>query len=203
MFTLQSLPYDYNDLEPYITKTTLEIHHDKHHAGYVNKLNELLAPYEEFADLELEQLLKQIDRLPDPIRQAVFNNAGQVYNHNVYWESLAPKSKSVISDRFEKIISHSFSSLEEFKKVFSNAGVAQFGSGWVWLSVNLEGLLEVEKTSNADTPLIRERKPIMVMDVWEHAYYLDYQNRRPEYISSFFEIVNWPLIEGKYNAAVS
>jgi superoxide dismutase, Fe-Mn family len=202
MHTLNPLPFAYDALAPYISKQTLEFHHDKHHATYVNKLNELLAQYPDLLELSIEDLLVSLDKVPENIRTAVFNNAGQVYNHNVYWDSIAPKkdyteNRGAAEPIFDAI-AHAFESMENFQTLWTDAGVGQFGSGWVWLSVNDAGNLEIEKTSNADTPLVRGKKPIMVMDVWEHAYYLDYQNKRPEYITNFFEVVDWESVQEKY-----
>jgi superoxide dismutase, Fe-Mn family len=202
MFVLPPLPYSYNALEPYIDEQTLIIHHDKHHQTYVNKLNEILTPYPELLEMPLESLLKNLSQVPEAILTAVTNNAGQVYNHNLYWESMGSDAGGEPTGGLAEKIKSQFSSFEVFKKEFSNLGVTQFGSGWVWLSLDSNGELSLDKTSNADSPLMHEKTPILTMDVWEHAYYLNYQNRRPEYIEAFWNVVNWTEIERKYQALV-
>jgi superoxide dismutase, Fe-Mn family len=200
MFTLQPLPYQPTALEPYISAKTLEFHHGKHLAGYVNKLNELLAPHEFFLNYSIEELVQNLDKVPEDIRQAVTNNAGQVFNHNLYFESLVPESEQSFgeSEAFNKALD-GFGSYEQFQKLWTDAGVGQFGSGWVWLVANADGSLSIEKSGNADSPLMHGKKPILTMDVWEHAYYLDYQNLRPKYIENFFKVINWKEVSRKYD----
>jgi superoxide dismutase, Fe-Mn family len=204
MFTLQPLPYQPTALEPYISAKTLEFHHGKHLAGYVNKLNELLAPHEFFLNYSIEELVQNLDKVPEDIRQVVTNNAGQVYNHNLYFESLVPESEQSFGDSegFNKALD-GFGSYEQFQKLWTDAGVGQFGSGWVWLVVNDDGSLSIEKSSNADSPLMHGKNPILTMDVWEHAYYLDYQNLRPKYIENFFKVINWKEVSRKYDLVIS
>jgi superoxide dismutase, Fe-Mn family len=202
MFVLPPLPYAYNALEPYIDEQTLIIHHDKHHQTYVNKLNEILTPYPELLEMPLESLLRNLDQVPESIRTAVINNAGQVYNHNLYWESMSSDAGGEPAGELAKMIQSKFGSFADFKKEFSALGVTQFGSGWVWLSLDSNGELCLDKTSNADSPLMHGKTPILTMDVWEHAYYLKYQNRRPDYIEAFWNVVNWTEIERKYQALV-
>jgi superoxide dismutase, Fe-Mn family len=198
MFTLIDLPYSYDSLAPYISKQTLEFHHDKHLAGYVNKLNELLAPHEFFLNYTIEELLQNLDKLPEDIQTAVTNNAGQVYNHNLYFEALqGGKNEFKLSKDLGDGVD-GFGSYENFQKLWTAAGVGQFGSGWVWLVADKDGKLSIEKTPNADSPLIHGKTPILTMDVWEHAYYLDYQNRRPDYIKDFFEMINWEVVSERY-----
>jgi superoxide dismutase, Fe-Mn family len=208
MFTLQPLPYDYSALEPIISAKTLEIHHDKHHAAYVNKLNEILTPYPDLLEMRVDQLLQNLDAVPENIRQAVINNAGQVYNHNLYFDSLQGGEQTYeMSEEFYKQFdqwgsSENFQSYYEFERLWSEAGMTQFGSGWVWLVVNPDRTIAIEKTSNADSPLIHGKKPILTMDVWEHAYYVDYQNKRNEYIQNFFKVINWKKVTQRYGEIV-
>ena len=202
MFKLMELPYSFDSLEPVLDAQTVETHYSKHHQGYVNKLNELLANLPEFLDLGsqekgLEKLLQNIDKLPPGIKTSVFNNAGQVYNHNLYWQTLTANGGNLGDGELKNRLENSFGSLENFKKEFSALGMAQFGSGWVWLCLDGQNL-EIIKTSNADSPLTEGKKPLMVMDVWEHAYYLKYKNLRASYIESFWNLVNWQQIEAKY-----
>ena len=196
------LPYSFNSLEPVLDAQTVETHYSKHHQGYVNKLNELLVNLPEFFNLGsqedgLEKLLQNISELPKEIQTAVFNNAGQVYNHNLYWQTLTANGGNLENGELKNRIENSFGSLENFKKEFSALGMAQFGSGWVWLCLDGQNL-EIVKTSNADSPLIQSKKPLMVMDVWEHAYYLKYKNLRASYIESFWNLVNWQNVENRY-----
>lgn len=194
------LPYDFSALEPYIDALTVETHYSKHHSGYVDKLNGFLADQSEFLNMPLPELLQNIDKLPENSRTPVLNNGGQVYNHNIYWESMSPFSSdnNQPTGKLADKIKETFGSFEEFKKQFSEAGATQFGSGWVWLSVDKNGNLLVEKTSNADSPLLHSKIPIMTMDVWEHAYYLKYKNLRPNYIEAFWKVVNWTGIAQKF-----
>lgn len=201
MHSLMTLPYDYSDLEPFIDAKTVEIHYSKHHQTYVNKLNETLANTP-FAEKNLIELLKDINSLPENLKTPVINNGGQVYNHNLYWESMTAVGKPGPSGDLADKINQKWGSLDNFKVEFSNLGATQFGSGWVWLSVDSKGLV-LEKTSNADSPIMHGKTPIMTMDVWEHAYYLKYQNLRPDYIKAFWNVVNWSEIEAKYEKAIS
>jgi Fe-Mn family superoxide dismutase len=198
MHTLPNLPYSYDALEPYISSETLQFHHDKHHAAYVNKLNEILTLYEDAAQMDVAQLLQNLDIVPESVRQAVINNAGQHYNHSLYWETMAPASQSRPSLELAEAIEKKFGSMESFQEQFTQAGITQFGSGWAWLSVDQNGELVLDKTLNADTPLMHGKTPIMTMDVWEHAYYIDYRNKRPDYISAFWNVVNWEGVSQKY-----
>jgi Fe-Mn family superoxide dismutase len=203
MYILPQLPYSFDALEPVIDSQTVQIHHDKHHQTYVNKLNELLVDLPEFNSLELEDLIKNIAKIPENIRQAVFNNAGQVYNHNLYWESLTPTPKLLdTSSNLSKAINETFGSLETLKTKLLELATTQFGSGWAWLSVDASGKLVAEKTSNAESPLVSGKKPLLTIDVWEHAYYLKYQNLRPKYVESVATILNWELASQKYDAIV-
>jgi superoxide dismutase, Fe-Mn family len=203
MFTLPTLPFATNALEPIIDQLTIEIHHGKHHATYINNLNGLMDKLpQEFQNISLEDLLLSLDKTPEASRQAVLNNAGQVYNHNIYWESItAPSNSGNPSEELSKALLSQWT-MDSFKEEWTSAGLTQFGSGWVWLSVDSDKKLVISKTANADSPLLHGLKPILTMDVWEHAYYLNYQNKRAEYINKFFEIINWSEVSLKYSEAI-
>jgi len=204
MFTALALPFPYDALEPYISAKTLEFHHDKHHVGYATKLNGLAEKYPDLSNYSIEDILTRFQEVvPQDIQDSVRQNAAQTYNHNIYWESMSPLHDQKPSGQLSIRINEVFESYENFVTEFSKLGATQFGSGWVWLSLDERGSLMIEKTSNEDTPLLHGRTPLMTMDVWEHAYYLDYQNKRPEYISNFFKVINWEAIEEKYNALSS
>lgn len=192
-FELLKLNYEYNAIEPYIDAQTMEIHHSKHHQGYVNKTNAALEQNPDVQYASLEDLLKNLDKLPESIRGGIQNNGGGVYNHNLFFSSLqvneTGRPTGVLLERLEK----DFGSFEAFQEQFENAAVTRFGSGWAWLIENHAGKLEVLSTANQDTPLL-QGKPILNLDVWEHAYYLKYQNRRPEYVSNYFKAVNWDVV---------
>lgn len=201
MYTLKPLPYSNTALSPYLNEETLLIHHGKHHQAYVTKLNELLAEEPQLAELSLEELISRIDEVPEAKKQAVFNNAGQVFNHDLYWQSMKPnqdKSSNEVTGEIAELIAAKY---PDFKKSWKEAGIGQFGSGWVWLSVDKNGNnLMIEKTSNADNPLFHGRIPLLTMDVWEHAYYLDYQNKRPDYIDQFFNLIDWEGVNDRLKA---
>ncbi len=181
--TLPPLPYEQNALEPHITANTLSFHHGKHHNAYVVNLNKLIEGTD-FAKMDLEEIIKKSDG-------GIFNNAAQVWNHTFYWHSMKPKGGGNPSGPLAKKIDEDFGSFDKFKEEFANAGATQFGSGWAWLVLE-NGKLKVTKTPNAETPITKNQTPILTMDVWEHAYYLDYQNRRPDYIQTFLNsLVNW------------
>ena len=196
-FQLPNLEYDYNALEPHFDARTMEIHHSKHHAGYTNNLNNAIADTE-FADKSIEEILKT-PNLPTAIR----NNGGGYYNHCLFWEILSPKLIR-LSDEFISIIEDHFGSFEAMKEEFEKAAATRFGSGWAWLCSN-KGTLSICSTPNQDNPIMTSGCggiPILGIDVWEHAYYLNYQNRRPEYIKAFWNIVNWDIVETKYQASL-
>ena len=197
MFTLPNLPYDYNALEPYIDAKTMELHHSKHHQTYVDKLNGSIKDTE-FAGLVIEDLLQQLDSLPDDIRMIVQNNGGGHYNHTFFWEVMAPNRGGDPTDSLAKKIDTSFGSLESFKEKFAEAAVGRFGSGWVWLVKNGESL-KIISTPNQDSPIMDGIKPVLGLDVWEHAYYLKYQNRRSEYIDAWWNVVNWQKVTENLN----
>jgi Fe-Mn family superoxide dismutase len=195
---LPSLPYALDALEPHISRNTLEFHHGKHHAGYVNNLNNLVSG----TDLEAKSLEETISAVAgDASKAGVFNNAAQVWNHSFYWQCLAPSGGGQPSGALLDKICADFGSFDAFKEAFKTAGATQFGSGWAWLVLD-NGSLKVTKTANADLPLAHGQKALLTMDVWEHAYYLDYQNRRPDYISTFLDkLVNWEFVAANLAAA--
>ena len=196
---LPKLPYAYTALEPYMDEMTVKIHHDKHHQTYVDKLNAALEPYPELQELTVEQLLSDLNKIPEAGRNAVRNHGGGVLNHNQFWEILG-KDVS-ITETMNEVINTTFGSFDNFKKQFTDAAMGRFGSGWAWLVVN-NGKLEIVSTANQDTPLSEGKIPILMIDVWEHAYYLKYQNRRAEFVENFFHIINWVEVEKKYKAAL-
>lgn len=192
-FELPELPYAYDALEPVIDKATMEFHHDKHHNGYVTKLNDAVKGTE-FADKDIETLIAELDQVPQDIKTAVRNNGGGHLSHSLFWESLqAPSENNEIPEALAKRIEADFGSVEAFKEAFEKAGAGQFGSGWAWLVEN-NGKLEVVGTPNQDNPITDGKKPLLGVDVWEHAYYLQYQNRRPDYLKAFWQIVNWEKV---------
>lgn len=199
-YTLPDLPYDYNALEPSIDAKTMEVHHTKHHQGYTNKLNSALEGHE-FADLEIEEVLKRINEVPQDKKQAVINNGGGYANHNLFWTILSPKGGGTPDGNLAQAIDDTFGSFDSFKEEFANAAATRFGSGWAWLSVDGSGNLKVHSTANQDSPYMEGLTPILGLDVWEHAYYLNYQNRRPDYISAFWDVVNWDQVSKNYEAA--
>ncbi|MCC9891169.1 superoxide dismutase, partial [Streptococcus agalactiae] len=186
---LPDLPYAYDALEPHIDAETMTLHHDKHHATYVANANAALEKHPEIGE-DLEALLADISQIPEDIRQAVINNGGGHLNHALFWELMSPEETQISQDLSEDIDA-TFGSFEDFKAAFTAAATGRFGSGWAWLVVNAEGKLEVLSTANQDTPIMEGKKPILGLDVWEHAYYLNYRNVRPNYIKAFFEIINW------------
>jgi len=194
-YSLPQLPYSYDALEPYIDKMTMEIHHTKHHQAYINNLNSALEKYSEFHNLELEEILKNLNQLPEEIRTAVRNNGGGHYNHTLFWEIMRPNSGGEPKGKLKEEIEKNFRSFEEFKKLFSETAIKHFGSGWAWLVITSDKKLKVYSLLNQDNPLINGDIPIMGLDVWEHAYYLKYQNRRAEYIEAWWHVVNWNKIE--------
>ena len=199
-YQLPNLPYAYDALEPYIDAQTMIIHHTKHHQAYVDNLNGALAKHPEIT-LNLEALLKDLDNVPADIRNVVRNNGGGVYNHNLFWTILAPARGQTPSGDLLAAIAKAFGSLDTFKAEFETAAKTRFGSGWAWLIVDADKNLKVVSTPNQDAPL-NEGTPILNLDVWEHAYYLKYQNRRPEYVGNFWNVVNWEEVERLYSAAV-
>ena len=199
-FELPQLPYAYDALEPHIDKETMNIHHTKHHNTYVTNLNNALAGNEELLSKTVEEIVANLDAVPESIRTAVRNNGGGHANHSLFWQLLSPNGGGQPSGELADAITSKFGSLDNFKEEFAKAATGRFGSGWAWLVVN-NGQLEITSTANQDSPLSEGKTPVLALDVWEHAYYLKYQNRRPEYISSFWNVVNWDEAAKRYNAA--
>lgn len=201
-FELPKLPYAHDALEPHIDAKTMEIHHGKHHQGYTDKLNKALEGQEALAGKSAEEIISDLDSVPEDIRMAVRNNGGGYVNHTLFWEILCPASESgEPSEDLKKAIDETFGSMEDFTKKFSDAAATRFGSGWAWLVVS-DGKLTIMSTANQDSPLSEGKTPILGLDVWEHAYYLKYQNKRPEYIENFFKVVNWKKVSELYSDAV-
>ncbi|MBS7531710.1 superoxide dismutase [Hazenella sp. IB182353] len=198
-FELSALPYDFKALEPHIDALTMEIHHDRHHATYVDKLNGAIAGLDIKAN-SIEELISNLDALPENVRTAVRNNGGGHANHTLFWEILSPNGGGSPTGEIGEAINGAFGSFETFKKLFTDAAVTRFGSGWAWLIVK-DGKLEVTSTPNQDSPLMEGNTPVLGLDVWEHAYYLNYQNKRPAYIEAFWNVVNWDEVNKRYLAA--
>ena len=195
-----ALPYAFDALEPHFDAKTMEIHHDKHHAGYVGKLNTALEGHDDLAAHSVEDLMRNLSSVPEAARTAVRNNGGGHANHSLFWTILSPNGGGSPSGDLGEAINAKFGSYDAFKEEFANAAATRFGSGWAWLVVD-NGELAVESTPNQDTPLSEGRTPILGLDVWEHAYYLHYQNRRPDYIGAFWNVVNWDEVSKRYAAA--
>jgi len=192
-FTLPPLPYAFDALEPYIDKATMEIHHGKHHAAYVTNLNKALESAPDLQSKSIEQLLKDFASVPEPIKTAVRNNGGGHANHSLFWTLLAKDQGGPKGD-IESVITSNFGSFDSFKEKFAAAATGRFGSGWAWLTKDSAGKFEITSTANQDSPYMEGKKPILGLDVWEHAYYLKYQNRRPEYISAWWNVINWNTV---------
>jgi superoxide dismutase, Fe-Mn family len=191
MFTLPDLPYEYDALEPHVDAKTMEIHHSKHHQGYVDKLNAALEEYPDLLTKNVEELLKDLSQLPADVRIAAKNTGGGHANHALFWTVISPDGGGSPEGELLTAIEERFDSFKNFQEVFSAAATKQFGSGWAWLAVDDDGDLQVHSTANQDSPLSEDETPILCIDVWEHAYYLNYQNRRDDFISAFWKIVNW------------
>ncbi len=187
MEKLMKLDYEYNALEPYIDEDTMRIHHSKHHQAYVDKYNKAVEG-SELENKPVEDVLKNLDVVPQEIKQAVINNGGGVWNHNIFWKVL--KKGVEMPQELKELLEKNFGSVEKFKEEFTNAALTQFGSGWAWLVLDGKEL-KIVKTSNQDTPISQGLKPVLALDVWEHAYYLKYQNKRPDYVENFWNVVNW------------
>jgi Fe-Mn family superoxide dismutase len=197
-FTLPPLPYGYDALEPNIDARTMEIHHTKHHQGYVNNLNAAIEKAPELQDKSLEELLKNLSAVPEKVRTAVRNNAGGHWNHSMFWLIMAPNAGGEPTGELADAIKKSFGDLSKFKEQFNAAASGRFGSGWAWLVSDPKGGLAIESTPNQDNPLMEGRYPIMGVDVWEHAYYLKYQNRRADYLAAWWNTINWPEVAKRY-----
>ncbi len=198
-FELPPLPYDYDALEPYIDTQTMHLHHDKHHAAYVNNLNAALQSSAELASLSVEDLVRRLKDVPESARTAVRNNGGGHVNHSMFWQIMKPNGGGEPSGELASAIQQAFGSFDAFKTQFNDAGVKRFGSGWAWLVIDQSGKLAVISTANQDSPLMDGLYPVMGNDVWEHAYYLKYQNRRPDYLNAWWNVVNWDEIARRYS----
>jgi superoxide dismutase, Fe-Mn family len=200
MFILPDLSYNYSALEPFIDEETMHIHHDKHHAAYVKNLNDVLVGHKDLLDIDINKLLMSLNKVPEEIRQKVKNNAGGVANHSFFWNIMCSPSLSVmpIKGNFAEDINKTFGSFDAFKEKFSTVALGHFGSGWAWLVSN-NGKLEVVDTLNQDSPVSEGKVPLLVLDVWEHAYYLKYRNLRTDYINAWWNVVNWKGVEKLYD----
>jgi superoxide dismutase, Fe-Mn family len=199
-FTLPPLPYAPEALEPHIDKTTMEIHHGKHHAAYINNLNKALESAPDLVGKSVEDLLaNNLAIVPENIRTAVRNNGGGHFNHSMFWKLMAPGAGGKPAGNVAQAIDATFGGFDKFKELFNLAAATRFGSGWAWL-VKTGGKLDIVSTANQDTPLSEGKFPVLGLDVWEHAYYLKYQNRRPDYISAWWNVVNWPEVESRFNS---
>ncbi len=202
-FVLPPLPYAYNALEPYLDARTMEIHYTKHHQAYTNNLNALVPLHEDFfANKSIEEILSDVESIPADIRQGVINQGGGYANHNFYWKTLSPNGGGKPEGKLAKAINETFGSFEQIKKLVSQAAVSQFGSGWGWLVLTADKQLEVINTLNQNSPLSLGKTPLLTIDVWEHAYYLKYQNRRPEFVEAIWHVMNWDEIERRYEEAL-
>lgn len=199
-FTLPELAYAYDALEPHIDARTMEIHHTKHHQAYINNANAALEGHP-MASKSVEEVLQNLDAVPADKKQAIINNAGGHANHSLFWTVLAPNAGGSPTGDLAAAIDSTFGSFDTFKEKFATAAATRFGSGWAWLVVNKDGGLEVTSTANQDSPLMNGQTPILGLDVWEHAYYLNYQNRRPDYVKSFWNVVNWSKVAEYYTSA--
>lgn len=198
-FELKPLPYAYDALEPYIDKETMMLHHDKHEKAYLDNLNKAIAKYPELYSKGIEGMLKDLDSIPSDIRQTVINNAGGVYNHEFFWSIMTPQKNQKPKGNLLNAINRDFESYDNFKAKFKEAALNRFGSGWAWLVSDKDGKLSIISTANQDSPISLGLTPIIGIDVWEHAYYLKYQNRRAEYIDNWWNVVNWEQAEKNYN----
>ena len=200
-FQLPDLPYAYNALEPHIDEQTMRLHHDKHHKGYTDKLNAALEGHSELQNMQIDELLRSIERVPQDIRTTVRNNGGGYANHALFWEIMSPEGGGEPSGALADAIRSELGGMDSFKQKFSDTAKGRFGSGWAWLVVDDKGKLQVGDSLNQDSPYMNGLTPILGLDVWEHAYYLKYQNKRPEYVEAWWNTVNWPEVAKRYEAA--
>jgi len=198
---LPPLPYPNNALEPHIDETTMMIHHDRHHATYVNSLNAALEKYPELQEKSLEDLISDLNAVPEDIRTAVRNHGGGHSNHSIFWSTIGPNGGGEPTGALKDAIDSELGGFEAFKDAFTKAATTRFGSGWAWLAVDKSGKLVVTSTPNQDSPYMEGMTPILGIDVWEHAYYLKYQNKRPDYIGAFFNVIDWNAVGARYEAA--
>lgn len=202
-FTLPPLPYDYDALAPTIDAETMQLHHDLHHAGYVRKLNAAVSDYPDLQTLSPEDLIEQLDSLPEEVQTAVRNNGGGHLNHSMFWEIMSPAGGGAPTGAIAAALETTFGSFDEFKSAFNGEGKKRFGSGWAWLVLDSDKTLQVTNTGNQDSPLMNGLTPIMGNDVWEHAYYLNYRNRRAEYLEAWWNVVNWLEVNRRYEIAMA
>ena len=199
-FALPPLPYDYAALEPHIDARTMEIHHTKHHQAYVNNLNAALEKAPEFQQKSLDDIIANVSKVPEAVRTAVRNNAGGHWNHSMFWLLMSPKGGGDPSGNLGDAVAKSFGDVAKLREQFNAAAASRFGSGWAWVVADGSGALKIESTPNQDNPAMDGRYPILGLDVWEHAYYLKYQNRRADYITAWWNVVNWPEVAKRYEA---
>lgn len=197
MFTLPELPYAYNALEPYIDEATMKLHHDKHHQAYIDNLNKALEGQENLLQLSVEELIKDLNKVPETIRTKVRNHGGGHANHSLFWQIMAPATGQKPEGTLAEALISTFGSIEKFQEQFTTVSMGRFGSGWAWLVIE-DGKLKIEDTPNQDSPIMEGKNPILGLDVWEHAYYLKYQNRRADYIKAWWTIVNWREVEKRF-----
>lgn len=201
MFTLPNLPYEYNALEPYVDEETMKLHHDKHHAAYVKNVNDALVGHEDLLNMPIEELIQNLDQVPEDVRTKVRNNSGGHANHSMFWQIMGPNAGGEPTGALMDAITNTFGSFEDFKTKFGQAATNHFGSGWAWLVVK-DGQLDVFDTGNQDSPLMDGKgTPILALDVWEHAYYLKYHNVRADYVSAWWSVVNWAEVSKRFEAA--
>ncbi len=200
-FELPALPYPANALEPHVDARTMEIHHGKHHATYTNNLNAALEAHPALQQRSIEELLRGFDALPSDVQTAVRNNGGGYANHNLFWEIMSPQGGGSPAGELGAAIAATFGSFDDFQSTFADAAAKRFGSGWAWLVVDGDGALQVYSTGNQDSPFMSGHTPVLGLDVWEHAYYLNYQNRRPDYVKAFWNVVDWGKVAALYDTA--
>ncbi len=200
-YELPPLPYPYNALEPHIDEETMRIHHDRHHQTYVTNVNNALQNHPNLANMPVEELVRNLNQVPEDIRTVVRNNGGGHANHTLFWEIMGPNGGGQPTGDLAQAIDQAFGGLDAFKQQLTQAAIGRFGSGWAWLSVEPGGGLRIESTANQDSPLMEGRTPILGVDVWEHAYYLKYQNRRPDYLNAWWNTVNWDAVNRRYEQA--
>ena len=201
-FTLPTLPYAYDALVPHIDAKTMEIHHTKHHQAYINNANKALEPHSGLHAKSVEALISDLSAVPEEIRTVIRNNAGGHYNHSLFWTVIGPNAGGEPTGELAAAINSTFGGYAAFKEALTKAGVTRFGSGWAWLTLDKAGKLAIESTPNQDNPYMSGKTPILGVDVWEHAYYLKYQNRRPDYLAAFFNVINWRAVAERYAAAM-
>ena len=199
--SLPALPYAFDALEPHIDAQTMQIHHGKHHQAYITNLNAALDKHADLHQKPLEELLRSIETIPDDIRPAVRNHGGGHHNHSLFWTVMGPKAGGAPKGQIAKALTEAFGSFDAFKEEFTKAATTRFGSGWAWLAVTPAGALQVESTPNQNSPLMEQKTPILGLDVWEHAYYLKYQNKRPDYIAAWWNLVKWDEVERRLGEA--